>query len=110
MVLPDTNELIKGLNGKLNLWGKLRFVWNKATVKHTRMRAVIMGTKEKFRNMGLESAMFMKLQEYTRPLDHYKELELSWVGDFNSKMLSVHHAIGATFSKKHATMFYKFNN
>jgi hypothetical protein len=110
MALPDTNELIKGLNGKLNVWGKLRFVWNKATVKHTRMRAVIMGTKEKFRNMGLESAMFMKMQEYTKPLNHYQELELSWVGDFNSKMLSVHYAIGATFSKKHATMFFKFNN
>lgn len=108
MSLPDTNELIKGLNGKLDLLGKLKFVWNKCTIKHTRMRAVIMGTKEKFRNMGLESAMFMKMQEYTRPLDHYQELELSWVGDFNSKMLSVHHAIGAIFSKKHATYLFKF--
>jgi len=109
MSLPDTNELIKGLNGKLDLLGKLKFLWNKWTIKHTRMRAVIMGTKEKFRNMGLESAMFMKMQEYTRPLDHYQELELSWVGDFNSKMLSVHYAIGATFSKKHATYIFKFN-
>lgn len=109
MSLPDTNELIKGLNGKLDFFGKLKFVWNKWTIKHTRMRAVIMGTKEKFRNMGLESAMFMKMQEYTRPLDHYQELELSWVGDFNSKMLSVHYAIGATFSKKHATYIFKFN-
>jgi len=108
MILPDTNELIKGLNGKLDLFGKLHFMWNKFTVKHTRMRAVIMGTKERYRNMGLESAMFMKLQEYTRPLVHYKELELSWVGDFNSKMLSVHHTIGATFSKKHATYYKLF--
>jgi len=108
MILPDTNELIKGLNGKLNLLGKLRFLWNKLTVKHTRMRAIIMGTKEKYRNHGLESAIFMKLQEYTRPLPHYQELELSWVGDFNSKMLSVHYAIGAVFSKKHATYVFKF--
>ncbi len=110
MILPDTNELIKGLNGKLNLMGKLRFLWNKWTVKHTRMRAIIMGTKEKYRNHGLESAMFMKLQEYTRPLPNYEELELSWVGDFNSKMLSVHYTIGAVFSKKHATYVFKFNN
>ncbi len=108
MILPDTNELIKGLNGRLDLVGKLQFVWNKLTIKHTRMRAVIMGTKERYRNLGLESAMFMKLQEYTRPLLHYKELELSWVGDFNAKMLSVHHTIGATFSKKHATYHLAF--
>jgi GNAT superfamily N-acetyltransferase len=109
MILPDTNELIRGLNGKLGLFGKIRFLWNKLTVKHTRMRAVIMGTKEKYRNQGLESALFMKLQEYARPLGHYLELELSWVGDFNSKMLAVHQAIGASFSKKHATYFLHFN-
>jgi GNAT superfamily N-acetyltransferase len=110
MILPDTNELIKGLNGKLDLLGKLRFLWNKMTVKHTRMRAVIMGTKELYRNQGLESALFMKLQEYAHSLGHYRELELSWVGDFNAKMIAVHHAIGATFSKKHATYFITFND
>ena len=108
MILPDTNELIKGLNGRLDLLGKLKFVWNKFTVKHTRMRAVIMGTKEQYRNMGLESCLFMKLQEYTRPLKHYEELELSWVGDFNSKMLALHEAVGATYSKKHTTYIRKF--
>lgn len=108
MILPDTNELIKGLNGRLNLLGKLKFVWNKLTVKHKRMRAVIMGTKEQYRNMGLESCLFMKLQEYTRPLKHYEELELSWVGDFNSKMLALHEAVGATYSKKHTTYIRKF--
>ena len=108
MILPDTNELIKGLNGRLDLLGKLKFIWNKFTVKHKRMRAVIMGTKEQYRNMGVESCLFMKLQEYARPLNHYEELELSWVGDFNSKMLALHEAVGATYSKKHTTYICKF--
>jgi len=109
MILPDTNELIRGLNGKLNLLGKLRFVWNKLTVKHKRMRAVIMGTKEKYRNQGLESCLFMKLQEYAHTLGHYQELELSWVGDFNNKMLALHEGIGAVYAKKHTTYLYHFN-
>lgn len=108
MILPDTNELIKGLNGKLDLLGKLRFVWNKMTIRHKRMRAVIMGTKEKYRNQGLESCLFMKLQEYTHPLNHYEELELSWVGDFNAKMLALHEAIGAVYAKRHTTYICKF--
>lgn len=108
MILPDANELFKNLNGKLDLIGKLKFLWNKMTIKHTRMRAVIMGTKEKYRNQGLESCLFMKLQEYTRPLVHYKELELSWVGDFNDKMLALHEAIGGVFAKKHTTYIFKF--
>jgi len=103
MILPDTNELIHNLNGKLDLWGKLKFLWNKMTVKHKRMRCVIMGTKQKYQNMGLESCLFMKLQEYVHPLNQYEELELSWVGDFNNKMMALHENIGATFAKKHIT-------
>lgn len=109
MILPDTNELIDGLNGKLDLPGKLKFVWNKLTVKHKRMRAVIMGTKEKYRNQGMESALFIKLREYVFALGHYEELELSWVGDFNKKMISLHESTGATFSKRHATYQFDFN-
>jgi GNAT superfamily N-acetyltransferase len=108
MILPDTNELIDGLNGKLNLWGKLKFVWRKRTIRHRRMRAVIMGTKEKFRNMGLESALFIKLRDYVASLGHYEELELSWVGDFNKKMLALHEATGAQYAKKHVTYRYSF--
>jgi len=41
-------------------------------------------------------------------LQQYKELELSWVGDFNTKMIALHEATGATFSKKHITYRYIF--
>jgi len=109
MILPDTNELIDGLNGKLDLLGKLKFLFNKLTVKHKRMRAVIMGTKEKYRNQGLESALFIKLKEYVFNLGHYEELELSWVGDFNKKMIALHDSTGATFAKRHVTYEFIFN-
>jgi hypothetical protein len=108
VILPDTNELIRGLNGKLDLFGKLRFLWNKHVVKNKRMRAVIMGTKKKYQRFGLESALFIRLKEYTEPPNHYKELELSWVGDFNKQMLAIHEATGAKFAKKHITYRYIF--
>jgi hypothetical protein len=38
------------------------------------------------------------------PLNQYDELELSWVGDFNDKMLAIHQATGATFGKRHLTL------
>jgi hypothetical protein len=109
LILPDTNELIRGLNGKLNLLGKLRFLYNKHIVKNTKMRAVIMGTKKKFQRLGLESALFIKLKEYVVPGTPYQELELSWVGDFNSPMISIHEATGAVFAKRHITYRYLFS-
>lgn len=103
VILPDANEFIKPLNGKLGVLEKLKFLyyrWKGAK----RMRAVVMGTKKAFQNHGIESALFIKLKEYVLPLNQYEELELSWVGDFNDKMLSLHEATGATFGKKHVTM------
>ncbi len=103
LILPDANQMIKTLNGKLDLLGKLKFLYYRWKGV-SRMRAIVMGTKEKFQKHGLESALFIKLKEYVYPLNQYFELELSWVGDFNDKMLAIHEATGATFGKRHLTM------
>jgi len=103
IVLPDANQMIKPLKGKLNLIGKLIFVYRRWKGVN-RMRAIVMGTKKKFQNHGLESALFITLGDYVLPLDQYDTLELSWVGDFNEKMLALHHSMGATFANKHLTM------
>lgn len=103
VILPDANQLIKTFNGKLGLWEKLKFVYTKWKGVN-RMRAVVMGTKIAFQKHGLESALFIKLKHYVIPKNQYHELELSWVGDFNDKMISIHQATGATFGKRHLTM------
>lgn len=103
IILPDANQIIKPLKGKLGIIEKLKFLYYRRKGV-TRMRAVVMGTKQAFQKHGLESAMFIKLKEYVLPLNRYDELELSWVGDFNDKMLAIHEATGATFGKKHVTM------
>ena len=103
VVLPDANQMIKEFNGKLTLINKLRFLYNKWKGVN-RMRAIIMGTKTKYQKHGLESVMFIKLKEYVLPLKQYDEMELSWVGDFNDKMIALHEAMGGVFGKKHATM------
>jgi len=107
IVLPDANPMIKPLKGKLDLAGKLKFLYYKWKGV-TRMRAIVMGTKQKFQNHGLESALFITLGEYVLPMSRYEEMELSWVGDFNEKMIAIHAAMGSVFGKKHLTMRYKF--
>ncbi len=103
VILPDANQITKPLKGKLGLIEKIKFVYYRWRGV-SRMRAVVMGSKKAFQKHGLESALFIKLKEYVLPLNKYKELELSWVGDFNNKMLALHEATGATLGKKHVTM------
>src|ERR1700754_3071299 len=107
IIVPDANQMIKTLNGKLDLIGKLKFLYYRWKGV-SRMRAIVMGTKQKYQKHGLESAMFIKVKEYVLPLKQYDELELSWVGDFNDKMIALHHSMGGTFGKKHLTMRYIF--
>lgn len=103
VILPDANQMLKPLKGKLDLVGKLKFLYYRWKGV-SRMRAVVMGTKKKFQNHGIESGLFITLGEYILPLKQYKELELSWVGDFNDKMLSLHQAMDVKFGKRHVTM------
>ncbi|MFA6945649.1 MAG: GNAT family N-acetyltransferase [Pedobacter sp.] len=108
VIIPDANQMIKSFNGKLGLIEKLKFLYYRWKGVN-RMRAVVMGTKKAYQKHGLESALFIKLKEYVIPKNQYEELELSWVGDFNDKMLSIHEATGATFGKKHVTLRKIFN-
>jgi len=102
LVLPDVNQILKHFKGKLNLWNKLRFVLLKKRKTITRLRVWAMGTHPKFQNMGLESVLVYKCFEGAMK-SQYVEGELSWVGDFNDKMIAIHKALGAVPGKKHIT-------
>ena len=41
---------------------------------------------------------------------NFKELEISWVGDFNVKMRALQESMGAAPGKKHVTYRHIFNN
>lgn len=103
LALPNINQILKPLKGKLNVWGKIRFLWYKKTTTITRIRFIVMGCKKKFQNKGIESGMIKKLEIEVLPRNTIKEVELAWVGDFNKKMMALHEATGAQLEKVHRT-------
>jgi hypothetical protein len=108
LALPDINVLLKSFNGKLNLWNKIRFYLKLKTTTIDRIRFIVMGCKTKFQNKGIESGLIKKLQIEVLPRNTIKEAELAWVGDWNTKMIAVHEATGATREKVHRTYRYTF--
>lgn len=104
VMFPDINMILRHFKGNLNLWNKMRFLYYKKTKEITRIRQTMMGVIPKFQGAGLESAIFWHLREPVlnkRP--HIKEMELSWVGDFNPKMLAIQEAVNAKPGKIHYT-------
>jgi hypothetical protein len=76
----------------------------------TRMRAVAGGVNPSYQNSGIESTIFLQLYNVFRNKQWYKELELSWVGDFNPKMIAIYEALGASKVKTHVTYRFMINS
>ncbi len=110
VIVPDLNQIVKHLNGKLNFMSKLKFIYHKWVGTMNRLRVIIMGVKPKYQKLGLESALIMKAHDVVMPMNKYKEVELSWVGDFNPKMRAIHESMGSTLGKKHITYRCLFND
>jgi hypothetical protein len=109
VMFPDVNQIIKPFRGKLNLWNMIRFIYFKHTRKINRVRALLAGVVPKFQNSGIESAIFSQYNKVIPPKKKYKEIELSWVGDYNPKMQSLYKAVDAQLAKKHITYRYLFD-
>jgi len=109
LCLPDINQVLRHINGRLDLIGKLKFFWYTRTRTVDRLRITVMGCKKKFQQHGLESALIRCLQNEVLPRRTVKAVELAWVGDFNKKMLALHEATGAKKEKVHRTYRYVFN-
>jgi hypothetical protein len=108
-MIPDWNQILKKLNGKSNWWSILKFIWYKKIRTITRSRILIMGVVPKFQGTGLESAVFWHMDKVMKRKPWYKEVELSWVGDFNPKMVAIYMSVGGVHTKTHYTMRYLFD-
>ena len=111
VMVPDINQILIRLNGKLNLIGILKFLWYKRKKVIDRTRILIMGIDPKYQRSGIESGIFWHQEQIMKKKSHkhYKELELSWAGDFNPKIIAIYEATGAKRAKTHYTMRYLFD-
>lgn len=109
VMIPDINQILRKLNGKLNLWGIIKFLYYKNTKVMTRTRILIMGIDPKYQKSGIESGIFWHQEKLMKKKPQYTEVELSWAGDFNPKIISMYEATGAKKAKTHYTMRYLFD-
>jgi hypothetical protein len=109
VLFPDVNQILKHFNGKLHLFNIIRFVYYKLTHEMTRMRAVVGGVHPSYQNSGIESAIFLQLYHVFIEKPWFRELELSWVGDYNPRMIAIYEALGAQLAKTHITYRFLIN-
>ncbi len=99
--LPELNQLFRYVNGKLNLPGKLKFLYHRWRGKCRTIYGLVFGIVPQYRNRGLESALIMSLKNIVEKKKFYKDLYITWIGDFDPKMIKIIEHIG---SKKAFTL------
>ena len=104
LMFPEINQVVKHLNGKMNLPGILKFMYYMHVKKIDVALGQLFGVVPEFQGKGVEAAMIKRFTE--RIIEggrQYKYLELNWVGEFNPPMIHLMEYIGAKAVRTHVT-------
>jgi GNAT superfamily N-acetyltransferase len=104
IMIQDLNEYLMHINGKINLYGKLRFLYYKYFQKNKNAIGLIFGVVPEFQKRGIEAAMIYEFSKSGWDKSFpFKTLEMNWIGDFNPRMSHLMKHIGAEVYKTHHT-------
>ena len=99
----DVNQIFKKLNGKMDWWAKLKFLYYKRRIKVDRIRGIAFGIVPEHQGKGIYTGMVTKMYQVFEKDPYLRSTELSWIGDFNPKMHALFAKVGAVKTKTHFT-------
>ncbi|MBX7108510.1 MAG: hypothetical protein K1X61_07685 [Chitinophagales bacterium] len=103
VMLPEINQVIRYLNGRLDWYGKLKFAYYRWRGVIDKMSGILFGVVPDFQGKGIDGALIVATGKVVQPLKKYKTLEMNWIGDFNPKMIRMVENLGTTVSKRYRT-------
>lgn len=102
--LPEVNQIFKHVNGKLDLLGKLTFLWHQLRKTNRKAFGVLFGVVPAHQGKGVDGAIIESFRQvHQSKFKRYDDYEMNWIGDFNTKMIKVCEQINAVIVKRHAT-------
>jgi hypothetical protein len=104
VVLPNINEILKDLNGRLLPFGLFKLLWG-LKVKHPKSsRVPLMGVCRRYHGTLLGAALaFMIIDAVRVPAIKrgYREVEMSWILEDNKGMRNIIESIGGNAYKRY---------
>jgi GNAT superfamily N-acetyltransferase len=94
VAIPDVNEVLKHLNGRLFPFGWLKALWYARKV--TGARLMILGVVQPQRGRGIESLLIFEALKAA--VEHgYKSIEMSWILENNDMMNRIMSNVGEPY-------------
>ena len=98
MVVPDYNQVLSHLNGRLGLTGLVKFFWYSRKI--TGIRGMTLGVKEKYRKKGIEGLLYLEAFRAAVKMG-YNRTEMSWILEDNVLMQRGCEMMGGRLYKKY---------
>jgi len=107
--LPELNQIFKYLNGRFDLFAKLKYLWLKRKGICNKFTGIVFGVIPEYQGKGIDYYIIVEGAKVIQNDKQYNELELQWQGDFNPRILNISKNLGATQSRILATYRYIFD-
>lgn len=98
LALPDFNEVLKRLDGKLTPLGMIKALWYRRRIR--KMRVLILGVREEYRGKGLDALLYLELFR-NGTARGIREAEMSWILEDNEKMNAALERMGARMYRRY---------
>ena len=96
LALPDYNQVLRYLNGRLLPFGVFKLLWAQREINAARV--LILGLKPGFRHLGIDAMLYLRLWEEA-PKNGYPIVECSWILEDNWPMRRGLERMGARLYK-----------
>jgi GNAT superfamily N-acetyltransferase len=98
MHLPDYNQALRHLDGRLGLVGLLKFLWYRRGIRDARL--VLLGTKPEYRGKGVDGILVLTAWHALKKTA-FSRVELSWILEDNRIVLRMAEHLGGTLYKRY---------
>lgn len=99
LTLPDINQVMAKLNGRLLPFGWLKFLLGKRKID--RLRVFALGVKHDYRHSGVAAGLYLKHLETAARPDTIKGGDMGWILETNGPMNRAMEGMGGKVVKKY---------
>lgn len=98
MLLPDYNQALRHLNGRLGPLGLLKFLWYRRRIRDVRL--LLLGMRPEYRGKGVDAFLFLTAFQSLREKG-FTKAEISWILEDNWVVLRMAERLGGTLYKRY---------
>ena len=102
--IPELNQIFRHVHGNLDAIGKLKFLYHKWRKTSDIMVGLVFGIDREYHGQGLDGYLIDIAGKQIQAKGRYHSTTLTWIGDFNPKMIRIAENLGTERTRTYHTL------